>query len=171
MSPVELESYLRQLAEYHERVRPGLGLAPETVERFVLTHGRFYKGRRDVTVPRAYSRQHECFSNCIQLSRTRPDLTYVEGFAVRVINFHHAWLVDKDGNVIDPALQVQDYGLGSLYFGVPFGRGYVHRRWEAMLVAGGWVGSLLTLGDDDGRLLRGEEADWHADRLCEAGAA
>jgi hypothetical protein len=96
---------------------------------FILDHGRAFeadaktfKGRR--------MRAKNCFGNCIHKVLTNsPDLTYVEGYVQALIPIHHAWLMRKDGSIIDPTLSLT--GLNGTardigdYFGVPFKADYV----------------------------------------------
>lgn len=59
-----------------------------------------------------------CYYNCFELLREHPDLTYCEGYAMSEdlpLPLFHAWLIDEDGNVIDPT-----WKSGDAYFGVPF---------------------------------------------------
>lgn len=63
-----------------------------------------------------------CYMNATKLALKRPDLVYVEGFAVGVIPVMHAWCVTPDGTVIDPT-----WDTGRDYFGVPIKTGYLRR--------------------------------------------
>lgn len=73
-------------------------------------------------LPSQYARRErkECFSNATHLSLENPDLTYVEGFAVRGwigIPVHHAWCVTEDGLVVDVTW---DRPEECSYFGIEF---------------------------------------------------
>jgi hypothetical protein len=70
-------------------------------------------------LPAEYKRgiPKQCFSNATSIALDNPSLRYVEGFAVRVIPIHHAWLIDEAGNVIDPTWDRPEEGE---YCGVVF---------------------------------------------------
>lgn len=63
-----------------------------------------------------WGRKQQCFRNALELASENPDYTYVEGYAFFMIPIHHAWVVDRSGNVIDNTWDE----LGSCYRGVPF---------------------------------------------------
>lgn len=85
-------------------------------------HGRFFTPaeRPDDVAP---ATPKMCFQNAFQLAMSRPDLTYVEGFALSVVPLHHAWCVTDDGVVVDPTWTGGN-GLdpGAAYYGVPLTR-------------------------------------------------
>ena len=59
-----------------------------------------------------------CYYNCLQLLRKHPEFTYCEGYAQSEdlpLPLFHAWLVDGNGNVIDPT-----WDKGDAYLGIPF---------------------------------------------------
>ena len=86
----------------------------------ILTHGRGFKPhKRPRGVPRGTVK--ECFKNALQLAQSNPKYTYVEGFGLRFIPIHHAWVVDQDGNAIDNTWEIS----GEEYFGVPIDTSYV----------------------------------------------
>lgn len=61
----------------------------------------------------------ECFCNATKLVQYDPSLVYVEGFALPdgiPIAIHHAWVMDQNGDMIDPTWST----AGTEYFGVPF---------------------------------------------------
>jgi len=69
-----------------------------------------------------------CFRNATSLTWDDPDLTYVEGVYIDphsgFLPVHHAWVVTKDGTVIEPTLRWRPPKgrdrTGHGYFGVPF---------------------------------------------------
>jgi len=95
-----------------------------------------------------------CFYNAYRLaaaSRYQSRYTYVEGYAARLIPVHHAWVIDRDGNVIDPTWN----GQGTAYFGIPFRTPYIVRHGSGP--AGGY--SVLAYNAD---LLSGNHSNWSA---------
>jgi hypothetical protein len=71
-----------------------------------------------------------------------PDHFYVEGYVLSPkvpIAIHHAWTVNKAGQVIDPTL---DWREGSAYMGVKFTQKDLLRR----IVASGYYGLFLSNG-------------------------
>ena len=60
-----------------------------------------------------------CYYNCFQLLREDLNLTYSEGYALDLellLPLIHAWLVNKDGEVIDPTWN----NCNAAYLGIPF---------------------------------------------------
>lgn len=103
-----LRAYLQQISN----------MSKDTVEHMVLTHGKMYNPQ---PLPKGYKKGKikEYFSNAFALADKNPELTYVEGFAMpdfMPLPIHHAWVVDKDGNVIDNTWKTP----GSVYMGIPF---------------------------------------------------
>ncbi len=65
----------------------------------------------------------ECFMNAYQLATGHSGYTYVEGYATTEkvgIPLDHAWVVDKEGRVVDPT-----WKDGNAYFGVPIKADYL----------------------------------------------
>jgi hypothetical protein len=131
----------------------GIG-ASNAYGTFMLEHGRHFNA---AALPRNIHKgqRKECFRTSQRLvtaSRNSDDaLIYVEGYAVAMtipLALHHAWVVDRDGTVIDPTWNnPQD----CTYFGVPFSRDYVR---ECVLRSKETV-SLLDNYHDKWALLRG----------------
>lgn len=116
---------------------------PESIkysfQEFLLKYGQpFYMN--DKTFAGKRMKQKECFSNAGDVALYNDDLTYVEGkLCTFGLNIDHAWLADKDGNVIDPTIRPHDGILG--YFGVPFTQEYLRKtvlKHEMWGVLGYW---------------------------------
>ena len=126
----QIETYLRQLHDLRVRDKHGGldGWRYPTIEAFLLQYGRLWKpmplGRhRFVRMP-----IQQCFANALKLALRRPDLTYVEGWAGRLIPIHHAWCVDEVGAVVDPTWRpLPPLPDPEEYFGVPFLARWVQR--------------------------------------------
>ncbi len=105
----ELKSYLISV----DKISGG-----NSVESYVLRHGRFCN---PTPKPKEikYGDVKECYSNATHLVWENPDkYTYFEGYAFpdfANIPIHHAWVVDRNNNVIDNTWK----SVGAAYFGVP----------------------------------------------------
>jgi hypothetical protein len=104
------------------------------IAKFILDSGRefapgplTYKGRK--------KRARQCFMNATQAAFDDPrGLRYAEGFmTIHGVPIHHAWNVDRDGNLID--LTIRD-GLEHHYFGVEFANDYLLESMHANGVYG-----------------------------------
>lgn len=95
---------------------------PALFERFVLAKGREHGSQ---ALPMKYSRGQPktCFMNSSRLAMADPGLTYVEGFAcldsIPEMLFHHAWVVDGCGRVLDPTWEDPQFAR---YYGVEIDR-------------------------------------------------
>jgi len=153
-----IQTALQRSVTFHESA--GFKTSPD---HFILKHGRLFTS---IAPKRRFlpwlKRAHSCYTNCLQLSRIER-LVYVEGCAVVAgtgVEVGHAWCLDADGRVLDPTWEVP----GDAYFGVPISHVYASERYDAQALAGGLVGSLLEVGDDDYALARGVETrPWKAD--------
>lgn len=69
--------------------------------------------------------KRNCFNTATAYAVTRNDIFYVEGYALEPelpFPVQHAWLVDANGQVIDPTYEdTTDH----VYFGIPFKRDFV----------------------------------------------
>lgn len=105
-------------------VRQYLELTAEmsAVSRFLLRNGRRWGVGPD-TYDGPRGRRGQCYKNAALMALERRELTYVEGLATVVgVPLSHAWLVDGEGQVIDPT-----WGDGAGYFGVAFSTEYLLR--------------------------------------------
>lgn len=98
-----------------------------TIEAFVTKYGRSYDWR---PLPENIKRgpMQQCFDNAYKLALRRKELTYVEGYATRVIPVYHAWCATKDGIVVDPTWRESKYDDELAYYGVPFATAFVRER-------------------------------------------
>lgn len=106
-----------------------LRMVPQHVgSNILIKHGRVWPC--DVSTiaprPRRFMRQH-CYYNAWQLALNEPrKYTYVEGYAdMGLMPISHAWVVDSEGNVLDPTWQ--DLEARKDYFGVPFRVQFLNR--------------------------------------------
>ena len=134
MSKVKSED---NIVEYLERDLQGWALlakynhheyTEDPVVRFFLKHGRYWN-ITDKTFEGKRKTAKACYKNATDLVigtniRSSTELIYVEGYACsdRSITAH-AWVVDRQGNVIDPTWE-----KGTQYFGIAFRWSYVMDR-------------------------------------------
>lgn len=86
---------------------------------YILEHGQSW-GPRIFPKHIEQGPERECFRTSALLATEHPELRYVEGYATAIIPTEHAWLVDSNGNVIDPTWGAE-YSKGRCphdYFGV-----------------------------------------------------
>lgn len=134
------EQYARMMAEMQRDVSGGVrnGDRPRffSIAQFVSRYGRVFEWRpKPPEIRQGVVKM--CFENAYQLARKDRSLTYVEGYATRIIPTHHAWVVTPDGIVIDNTWAEGQYDDGRAYFGVPFGIEYVRRRRKEQRATGG----------------------------------
>jgi hypothetical protein len=106
------------------------------IYRFLLTYGTLSPGAKR---PKGFRKlaNKMCYRNAQQLAVLHPDqYTYCEGIAQNIIATQHGWLVDKDGNVLDPTWgKPQDCA----YFGVRIQHAYLtkfvskHKVWTSLI--------------------------------------
>lgn len=89
-------------------------------EKFVLRNGKLFQSQK---LPKIFDKsKYEtglCFHNAYLITKENRDLRYVEGYAVPPDNrqlFHHAWVIDRYGRVIDPTWPAPEE---TLYYGIP----------------------------------------------------
>ena len=60
----------------------------------------------------------ECYNNCAKIAMADDRYQYVEGYAMSIIVVEHAWLVNENGEIVDPTWIRLDHGISNDYFGV-----------------------------------------------------
>jgi len=120
----EVKKYLEAVVEAFEKFK--MPKPPEfryrSIEDFVLKCGRDMGARSPLScgIPRGTPKQ--CFCNAYR-HVIAGKLEYCEGFATSgIMPVLHAWLIDLDGNVIDPTWED-----GVEYYGVQFDTEFVVR--------------------------------------------
>lgn len=119
-------SFLQTTAEIQKNLRQDDKFVYRSMEEFVIRNGHNY-------FPRKLHREFKpgkpklCFNNVTDLVLKKPELTYVEGYAMGVIPVLHAWAVTSDGYVVDPTWTGRKGrpDLGTAYYGVPFDINFV----------------------------------------------
>lgn len=124
-----VRSFLHQLAVMQG---PHEGWAHGSYQDFVLKNGEVMHGApKPKGIPQGVVGQ--CFQNAFKLMGQHKDYTYVEGWArpeKMPMPFHHAWVVDSKGTVIDntwSSPRLNHDPRTTEYFGVRFPREYVYR--------------------------------------------
>lgn len=93
--------------------------------RFLSEHGREMP-MKHVSEITGLSKSGECYKNSYELMLRGP-YTYCEGYAIKkgLIPLEHAWVIDQEGNVIDPTWDGE-----CEYFGVSFKDDFVFEMIE-----------------------------------------
>src|SRR4051812_11840003 len=95
------------------------------VKRLPSLFSRYGKQFNNQPLPKRYRRMRaqDCYFNAFRLlSRDPETLTYCEGLLSPATIETHAWVVDREGNVIDPTWQ---FDATREYVGIPFRSDYV----------------------------------------------
>ncbi|VVB53357.1 Uncharacterised protein [uncultured archaeon] len=120
-----VKEYLKAVVKLYKTKSKPTDFVYYGLEDFVLQNGKsFVPKERPFSVSRLPL--GKCFQNAFKVFMKHPEWSYVEGFAISTdamlpIPFQHAWLVDEQGNVIDPTWNP----VGTEYFGVAFDRQFV----------------------------------------------
>lgn len=118
----DLKNYVSMVTTHMQQNKRPEGWRFTGPHEVVLQYGKFFDpAERPKGVKKGKDKL--CFMNAAHLADD-PDYTYVEGFAIPdgvPIPMHHAWCVDKDGNVVDNTWKKP----GKAYFGIPFTNGYL----------------------------------------------
>ena len=119
----ELQEHLEMVVTVRSSMPLPDGFVFNGMEAFVLATGRAWTAKPRPANVRQMTPKY-CFDNAYRLAaRSRGRLRYVEGYATTYIPMHHAWTVDRDGNVVDPTWEYDaDSRLGAdtPYFGTEF---------------------------------------------------
>ncbi len=94
----------------------------------IAQHGKAFAPRVGNPAWLRIGQPRDCFNNATRYAVVRDDVHYAEGYALEPglpIPVHHAWLVDRDGFVIDPTWANT---AGHVYFGIPFRSGFVREQ-------------------------------------------
>jgi hypothetical protein len=109
---------------------------PNLPNDFLLKYGRDYPVNAK-TYTGHKMEQGQCFMNATHLALADNRLTYVEGYITcHGVPIQHAWVVGRDGVVIDPTIPENDDGRIAGYYGVPFKTDYVQKACKANGVYG-----------------------------------
>lgn len=93
--------------------------SPGVFERFVLKYGYEFNVITELPPDVPQGVEQRCFGNAALTAHCSPDkYAYVEGYAFQdglPISFQHAWLIDRQGRVIEPTWtthrKIQYYGV------------------------------------------------------------
>lgn len=126
-----IRSHLRLLADCEHRFGPAQAL---------LQFGRDFGVGAPLPVGVESGRRKECYKNAAHVMLNRNDVFYAEGYGLNLkdapVPIEHAWVVDVQGNVIDPTWRgAADHA----YFGIAFNKEFVS---QALVSNGGDAGIL-----------------------------
>ncbi len=89
---------------------------------FMLDHATAFNNidwERSKDISSVYQCQGRmCFKNAVRVAMVDKSLRYCEGLATAIIPTEHAWLLDKDGVVIDPTWCLLKERYHPDYFGI-----------------------------------------------------
>lgn len=112
-----------EIMSYLKRLQPHENMFGATTA--ILKYGQVFKLPEKKPDWLQISEPRNCFNNATACAVTRPDIHYAEGYALAPdlpIPVQHAWLVDSEGQVLDPTWpDTQDH----VYFGIAFRRQFV----------------------------------------------
>ncbi|MBD2303053.1 hypothetical protein [Nostoc sp. FACHB-190] len=115
---------LKQQADLIDNLNTRSDFRYKSTQKLILDYGQpFLKSVK----PPFKGQPKSCFENCLKALINFPKLNYCEGFAISDdvdIAVSHAWLVNNDGDVIDPTWIGKNF-KGSTYFGVVFNNDFV----------------------------------------------
>ena len=141
------ENFLKQIVDFMPERK---SLKYKSIEHFVLENGKAYG--EPISFPPGIKRgvAKECFKNAFDLFSLhhKEEWKYVEGYAFSIaIPMLHAWVVNSEGQVIDPT-----WRDGKDYYGVEFPYQYLVRtmmRTKYYGVLDAWkIGFPLLTGED-----------------------
>ncbi len=165
-SEKELGSFLQTISDMASTNR-AKDLKYNSSEDMVQKLGTYYTPKeRPEGVPLGPSKQ--CFKNAFDLSMRNEDYTYVEGYATSSnipIALAHAWVIDKNENVIDNTWQP----AGSAYKGIPFNSEFATKemldKGEYGLVSGASMNKYLEKGLPDNAIAKKEKDTNEAEKV------
>ncbi|WP_373527446.1 hypothetical protein [Nostoc sp.] len=119
-----LLTILKEQADLIDKLNTRSDFQYKSTQRLVLDYGKPF-----VTQVKSpfKGKPKSCFENCMKALINFPQLNYCEGFAISDhvdIVVSHAWLVNNDGELIDPTWIGKNFN-GSTYFGVIFNNDFV----------------------------------------------
>ncbi|MBD6620543.1 hypothetical protein FNW02_33410 [Komarekiella sp. 'clone 1'] len=120
-----LLAILKEQADLIDKLNTRSDFRYKSTQRLVLEYGQPFITK----VKSPFKGQPKsCFENCLKGLLRYPNLNYCEGFAISDnvdIAVSHAWLVNNNGELIDPTWGVGKRFKGSTYFGVVFNDDFV----------------------------------------------
>ncbi|WP_414530487.1 hypothetical protein [Nodularia chucula] len=97
-----LPAILKEQADFIDKVNTRCEFKHKSIQSLLLANGIPFE--KQIKSP-FKGEPKSCFKNCYQALWNYPQLNYCEGFAINSnvsIAVSHAWLVNNDGEVIDP---------------------------------------------------------------------
>lgn len=119
-----LVAILQEQANLIDKLNTRSDFRYKSTQRLVLDYGKPFVTKVN---PPFKGQPKSCFETCLKALINLPKLNYCEGFAISDdvdIAVSHAWLVNNDGELIDPTW-IGERFKGSAYFGVVFNNDFV----------------------------------------------
>jgi hypothetical protein len=119
----QLLDYLRQRADLMSSMQNQFKGKYKSDEALLLDYGIVFD--KSVKPSPIKGEPKLCYKNCADAILSRSDLYYCEGYGIDEdlpIPVYHAWLVNDDGEVIDPTWLTKNKAI---YLGVVFNKKYV----------------------------------------------
>ena len=120
----EMLQYLKAIVVTQSRIyNKREGYQYRSVEHLILERGfAFTEIHQDPSVYTERNDSGYCYANCLHAMVAETGLIYCEGYVAGIIPVLHAWLITKDGTVIDPTWHQEK--LSMAYYGIPFSYNY-----------------------------------------------
>lgn len=129
----ELRRYIEQLADLEQRFGPSIA---------IIRYGNVFQTIAESPEWLRIGQARDCFNNATAYAVVRDDVFYAEGYALEPelpLPVQHAWLVDREGKVIDPTWKdTRDHA----YFGIAFNQDFVR---DQLVQNSGNAGILVNL--------------------------
>ncbi|WP_414755915.1 hypothetical protein [Anabaena sp. CCY 9910] len=119
-----LLAILKEQADLIDNLNTRSDFRHKSIQSLILANGKSFE--KQVKSP-FKGQPKSCFENCLKALINFSRLNYCEGFAIGddiSIAVSHAWLVNSNGEVIDPTWIGKNF-KGSTYFGVVFNNDFV----------------------------------------------
>ncbi len=100
-------------------------MSDKSNEALVLKHGKSYPAP-EMAIPKHVrkGKDGQCYTNAYHTVVSNSGFTYVEGYATFTgIPLEHAWVLDREGRVIDPTWK----SPGEEYYGIEFDIPFVNQ--------------------------------------------
>ena len=128
-----IEQYIQMLIEMYSQNSNHWESIAKCYEFFLENGAKLTEIDREASIKEGLGKEaKQCYGNCQGIALYRKDLTYYDGYCMSVIPLEHAWLVNEDGEIVDPTLGIPFRGKDMLpekadYIGLPIPRAYIQK--------------------------------------------